>query len=363
MELSIEKLNTIISSRSLIPTKYYIYKKKYALIETVSIKNGEIILIWIPDKYTFPYEKNNRSDCKYYKLKKIYVGLNENIVDKYGNHVDAKDFYPELDIKEKNGQGDKHIEDYLIDNYNRPISIDSSVSNFTEVRDMYRQLSRLKYCVQYINYNLAIISNRFLCMTNIRDEIECFVIRNVEEQNHNNNKKLHVVISLEMLISIDNNFEDDVKSIHSGLSKILDKNQLLHYNKLYELFDKKDDIVIDIRSIENIKQQGQHMLQKYESLLQVLNEKETEILEKMKKIISQENNTFHTEMENKVIQRKLKEEYDNISKRRDKVREKIFQIHDYISNITLKADEILFDNIVLLKTITTNIEKLQQLFL
>lgn len=362
MNLSIDKLNTIISSRYLMPTKYYIYKKKYSIIETVSIKNGEIILIWIPDKYTFPYERNDRSDCEYYKLKKIFVGLNEKIVDKYGNQVDAKDFYPEVDIQEKNNEGDKHIEDYLIDNYNKPISIDSSVSNFTEVRDIYRQLSRLKYCVQYINYKLAIISDRFLCMTNVKDEIDCFMVKNFSESGPNNKKKLHVIISLEMLIGGDNNFEEDVKTIHSGVSRILDKNQVLHYNKLYELFDKKDDIVIDIRSIENIKSQGNQMLRKYENLVQVLNEKETEIVEKMKKLLSKDSNTFHTEMENKVIQRKLKEEYENITKRKDTVQEKIFQIHDHISDITLKADEILFDNIVLLKTITSNIEKLQQLF-
>jgi hypothetical protein len=137
MDLSIKKLYAIISAKSLLPVKFYIYKDRYALIETISIKNGEPLFIWIPEKYQFPYDSKNivEKDCSYYKLKKIDITLTNNIVEKYAEKPNyIQQYYPDIELDQTELNNNKNVEDDLLEHYQQPLKINDAQKNDVEIK-------------------------------------------------------------------------------------------------------------------------------------------------------------------------------------------------------------------------------------
>ncbi len=365
MTLSIKKLHAIINSKGLVPVKHYILDKYYYVIETISVKNGETVLVWIPEKYRFKCDKESEvvSEYAHYKLKRINIGLSQNIVDKYGNQVDMEKYYPELDIDESIAESNKDVEDALIENYQHPITLDNfSKDELDDVRDIYRQLSRLKYCVKYISYKLTIMVNNYFCITNDKNEIDCYYIKRYVRKD--SMKRLYVLISLESLITSDHNFESDVKDVQTGVRKLIDRNQTIHTNKLSRFLDRKDEIHRGIKSLENLKNRGDQMIKEYEKLLKHVDIAEKSILDKLENVKGQDNmsGNIYKDIEKNTLLKTTEEELAKNTYKKDKIREKLLELEDYISDVVLKADQILFDNIVLLKTIHSNIDKLHNIF-
>ena len=234
MTLSIKKLNLILNNKGLVPTRYYTIHSYYYSIETISIKNGESILIWIPEKYKIsfhPQDVEFNKNYPHFKLKSLNIDNSGGIVDKYGCKIDPDNYYQDIDLKESVTTGGRNIESILEENYQNCILLDQ-VDNKYLVKTVYKQLNRLKNCVKYVSYKLAIFTEKYLCITNTRNQIDCYYIKHHPESSASN-KKLFVVISLETALLSESNVEGDVKSIYDGIQTLLEKNQKRHPTYIY----------------------------------------------------------------------------------------------------------------------------------
>lgn len=370
MSLDIKKLHNILYSKGLLPTSHFVYNKQYYIIEATSVKNNESCFIYIPEKYGFKVDKSSKDlfeNFTHYKIKKIDFDINNsNISERYtDNTLDEGKYYPELDIDDSKIKNDGDVEQNLIENYEKPILLkdEKNMGNAYELKDTYRQLSRLKNCVKYILYKLSIISGNYLCLTNNKEEIECFYIKHYE--NKPGNKKLFVVVSLEKLISSSNDFVEDIKDIFKGIRTLLDKNQQIHKTKLTKLIEKKDYFINGLAKMDGFKKRIDNMLGEYEHLLDEITVRENKINEKitsMRQTIGSTASSFNKDTHNAFEINKLETELGDIQTKRDSIRGKMIELQDYCSNVILKVDQILFDNIVLLKTIHSNIDNFEKIF-
>jgi hypothetical protein len=355
MTLSIKKLHLLLNQKGLLVTRHYVLHHNYFIVEAISVKNGEGMLVWIPSKYKIPSDKELKPGYPHYKVKLVEFNRDNNIVDKYGNKIDNEKYYPDIDIDTSKLEGSNDIEKLLKENYEQPLTLESGGDeNIEKIKPLYHQLDRLKHCVKYISYGLTIMSGRYFCITNERNEIESYMIKNCEDNTPN--KKLYVILSLENLIVSDHSFEEDVKSIHEGIKKILDKNKNIHSAKFLQFMNRKNEVVEGLERLESFNSKGREMVRRYEEVLNAVTKKESELIEKSE--ISKKGG-----ITNDLLKTKLEDEIKEISEKKDKIREKILELQDYISDVTLKIDQILFDNIVLLKTIHSNVDKLQKIFL
>jgi len=367
MSLSINKLHKILYNKGIVQVRHFIYDKKYYLIEGITSHSESIIInisgiSKISKKLNFSVDKDSEiyNNFKHYKLKKLPLYLSNNIVEKYGENIESKDYYDELFLYD-NGDIPKNIEHTLLENYNNNITIDAIKDNDLEqLKEIYRQLSRLKNCVKFINYNLSIITAKSLCIINDKDGIDCYHIKNSDI--NSTYKKLYTVINLDHLIKIDHDFEKDILDINQGIKKLLNKNQLIHISKLNTFMDKKLDIQKNITNIDNLKKKSDNTIFEYQKILFDLTKKEEELIKELKSIkLIDTKFSIQKDISKTYNIEKLEEEINKIKDKKDEVTASILELQDYMSNITLTMDSILFDNIVLLNTIHNNIDKLRKI--
>ena len=118
---------------------------------------------------------------------------------------------------------------------------------------------------------------------------------------------------------------------------------------------RKDEIYSGIEQLELFKTKRDKINSEYALLLDKITQKEQSLQEKYK-------NLKGKSITDDLVKNNTLQELNDILEKKDKTREKILELQDYISDFTLKVDEILFDNIVLLNTIHTNIDNLKKLF-
>lgn len=366
MTLSIKKLNSLLNVKGLVPIRYYILHSQYYIVDTVSIKNGESVLLYIPEKYKIEVsdDRDFLKSYLHFKIKNIPIDLSGDIADKYGDNIDVDKYYKDIDLQE-NRIDSKNIENMLEENYNHNIILDkANKSDLNNIRNIYKQLNRLKNCVKFVTYKLGIFTDKYICITNEKNEVDCYYIKHSQESK-NPKKKIFVIISLESLITSENNIENDVKTIYQGIQTLLEKNQSRNCDKFTQFLIRKDEIYNGIQQIQFFKRKSNDMAEKYGRLLDIINKREQELQEKYESLKRRYNNTkgINEDLEKNQIFSTIENEINDISDKKDSAREKILELQDYMSDVTLKVDEILFDNIVLLNTIHNNIDKLQKIFL
>lgn len=367
MTLSIKKLNSLLNIKGLVPIRYYTLHSQYYIVDTVSIKNGESVLLYIPEKYKIDLSQDDEflNSYLHFKIKTLPLKLSDNIVDKYGAHIDTDKYYKDIDLQESRTES-KNIESMLQENYNHNIILGGEGDNkdLYNVRNIYKQLNRLKNCVKYVSYKLGIFTDKYICLTNEKNEVDCYYIKH-HQSSKNPQTKLFVIISLETLIVSDSNIEHDVKTIYNGIQSLLEKNQEHHCHKFTQFLARKDEIYNGLQQLQYFKTRSNEMSDKYGKLLDTINKREQELQEKYESTARRFQNSkgITDDLAKNQALSTIEKELNEISERKDKTREKILELQDYISDVTLKVDEILFDNIVLLNTIHNNIDKLQKIFL
>ena len=367
MTLSIKKLHSLLNAKGFFPVRYYTIHGQYYIVDTISIKNGESVLLYIPEKYKIEIsgEKEFLQSFLHFKIKKVTLGISANIVDRYGNHLEPDNFYQDIDLQD-NSIDSKNIESMLEENYNHSISLNKSEhSELCDIRNTYKQLNRLKNCVKFVSYKLGIFTEKYVCLTNEKNEIDCYYIKHSQNP-INSKKKLFVIISLENLITSENDIETDVKTIYSGIQTLLEKNQSHHTHKFTQFLQRKDEIYNGLQQLQHFNARSIDMSAKYGALINTINREEKPLMEKYESLKRQYKNPTSGVREDLIKNKAfsdLEQELEIVGEKKDRAREKILELQDYISDVTLKVDDILFDNIVLLNTIHGNIDKLQKIFL
>ena len=362
MVLSISKLIKLLISKGFYPKSFFRIYKVCAFIEIISNKNGECYMIYIPSRYSFQIDdkifpnvydlvtiNNQEEDIEEdekYKLIQKYAETSKDIDDIYNN---INIINPGL-FKDK-----KDLEAILKKKYNKSIKI--SKNSTSDIKCLQRQMERLKYCVQNIDYRLVIIFKSYLCFLHTEDDIDLFNIKLFPEISE---RILYITLDLELLYNSNNSLNTDLKQISSGINKILDKNYSFHIQNLRTLLTTKENVVQSVNIAILKKRDNNSYISEFVKLFKIMCNNEVQIKQQIKDLKQEKQGSIHYDIEFSHAKHRLDKELSKCQKVKNEVLTQITKLKSENSNISLTMDKILFDNIILLDQVFKNLEILDK---
>jgi len=362
MPLSVHKLEKLLSCKGFVTTKYYTMHKMIIYVEIVSVSDADTFLMYIPSKYNISVEKAPGA----YKLKYIDIESSDNATEEFAGNpddIDLEQKYEEVNVDTSpQRKGEDTIESHLEDNYKRDITLkDISTDDAKEIKDIYRQLKRLRLCVQSVKYKIAIIYKKYMCAIKRDDSLECYSIKHYPGRNK---RKLYITVDLELFYEKMDSLGSNMKTIKRELYHILDKNQLSHTRTLKKLLEEKSEIIKFADIAYNKKQDYDKYIKELDTLLETLNYSEKEKLREISMMEDQNNELgvkgLHGDIEKSKKISKLNDDINQIAKVRQDVVKNIFELNENKENTMLIVDKIMFDNTVMLEKVLRNFTELSK---
>ena len=365
MVLSITKLIKLLISKGFYPKSFFRIYKVCAFIEIVSNKNGESYMIYIPSKYSF--QINNEIFPNIYDLDTVNNKINDEdededdekykLIQRYAEHTkDIDDIYHNINIANPGLFRDKKdLEDILKKKYKKNIKIGKNDTG--NLKCLKRQMERLRYCVQNIDYRLVIIYKSYLCFLHTEDDIDLFNIKLFPEISE---RVLYVTLDLELLYNSNDNLNSDLKQISNGINKILDKNYKFHIQNLQTLLTTKENIVKLVNIAISKKQDNNLYIDEFVKLFRVMNDNELQIKNQIQDLKQEKQSSIYSDIEFSHTKHRFDKELSKCQKVKNEVLTQITQLKSENSNISLTMDKILFDNIILLDQVFKNLEILDK---
>ena len=330
------------------------------------MSNAELFLLYIPSKYKFSVDKRNSTPI--YTIKYLDLDDTDNIADNYAGEVDENDVentYQEIDVNMSPTIKVRNIGPYLEENYKRPITLkDIMTEDFKEIRDIVRQLKRLRFCVQNVKYKIAVLYKNYLCSIRRDDSIECYIIK---KYNCNKYKKLYITVDLELLYEKMDSLILNMSTIKKGLYHILDKNHFTHTRTFQKFLKEKNDIITFSDSAYAKKIEYEKYLKEAQNMLEAINLSEKSTFEKIYEINEQYNNRhlnlkgLHNDIEKSHQLNKYNKDLAEIQKIKEDIVKTVFELKTKREDTMLNVDNIMFDNNVMVECVLRNFLELGKL--
>lgn len=356
MPLSITKLHDLLNDKGYIPNKYYIMDGMVFYIELFAIQTADIFLLYIPSKYNFSIKPGDNV----YKIKYINMNDSETIEDEYAgspDNIDIEGTYGDVNIElspDKN-----KLEEHLEESYRHPISLkDISKDDTTVLKALYRQMRRLRLCVQNIKYKLAIVYKNYFCSIRRDDSIDCILIKHFPRTD---SKKLMIIADLEILYEKGENMIEDIHTVRDGIYKVLEKNHNMHSRVINKMTENKKDIALIPQQAQLKKQQYDTLLSQLEQMLTTMLNAEKETMEQMYQIEKEAVSKTGLQSDISKVHEKarLEKELDRISFLKSEITKNMIAVRNKRENVILSIDKIMFDNTIMFDCMIKNFAKLK----
>jgi hypothetical protein len=364
--LSINKLEKLLASKGFVPRKFFIIHGYCAYIEVINITNASSFILAIPSKYKFKLKESDGV----YKLRFIEMEqLGYNTADDFAgapDDVELEKNYTEIELKEQFARNkiseEGNIAGYLEEGYKRQVSLkDMSKEDMKDVKDIFRQVKRLKFCMQSIKYKLVITYKNYMCVLDRDDSIECFVIKHHPKIT---TRRLVVAVNLELFYENMDRIEQDVIDIENGINRVLDKNQSTHSRNLQKLLEENRNLNTYSNNITAKKTEYTEYVEKFNTLLSHVTASERGNIEKLYNMSDTGDGGYkglHGDITQSHQKAKLEEELTKMNDAKKNIIKNITQIKAQREDMMLCVDKIMFDNLVMLDCILRNLERLQQI--
>jgi hypothetical protein len=360
MSLSIKNLQKLLLKSSFMTDTVYYYDNLVLFINAISNKNGERLLVYIPSKYSIPVV-NKREN--FYEIDYLEVSEDGTIAGDYAGTVeeDIDKTYESLSIElATGGKSSEHVINDLEEQYNYPLSLkDIGQKDIKELKQIFRQLKRLKLCVRNVKYKVSIMYRNYLCRIRRDDTMEGFFIKGYRGNPFN---KMSISIDLESFYS-HQNIVYDVKLLRRGIYNVLNKNQLQHTRNLNRVLDRKNILNTSTLSIKRRQKVYNLVIARIELMLEKLDEAEDFYIEKIKEI--NEKYAGATRLHQDISKNNEKKKYiqylDDIAKTKKDINSLFSIVKEKYEDLSLKVDKICFDTTVMLSAIAQNFNLLGQI--
>ncbi len=350
MTLSLDKLQKLLSSYDMAPVRYYSYHDNVKAVEVMLMTNGEIFLVYIPSDYSF-HMTSSHDGC--YSLKSLDLSSDGTIPDKYAaklSDVEMSEYYDKIDLLTQDKIMDKSIdlEKELIDQYRRKILVPSSDENATaKVKDLLNQVERLTKCVDSNDYSVAVLTNNLLAVD--RDHLYLIKGREVRPE-----RMYVVVVGLETLFKNANYISHDIPEINKGIQRILSKNHETHLSKLSLTIDSMARCKTVLQEhVDRVTRYTQY-IETFTDLLRKM-EQRTESIRDVQRGLSAKPGSLGSELTTMKERENLDRELEWLQTTRERVFQRLIDLHKKSRDISLTLDKLLFDNLVMMVTIQRNL--------
>jgi hypothetical protein len=356
--LSLNKLESLLSTKSIIINKVFIIDNLCVYIEVICTSNGNMFLLYIPSKYQI--KPDSRSDI--YKISFIDdIDNVDDIVQDYGeepDNLEVEKKYNEVDLDIKiDSKND--IAGILEDNYKRPINLKDLRKDKKDLQNIMRQLSRLKFCTQSIKYKIGIKYKNYLSCIRKDDSIDCYIIKKFTGKNY---YKMMIIVDLETFYNNLDSINNDINTIQEGIFKVLDKNHFSHTRTFDKLLQEEKDVVKTMNEIYEKKKEYTSNILKLENILETINQSEKNIFQQIN--IAQEKYSkkdgLHSDIEKAHVMEKYNTDLEKVINLKQEIIKTIMEIKLKKEDLFLFTDKFLFDNNVLIDTLFKNITKMSK---
>ena len=363
MPLSFNKLEKLLSGRGLLPKKYFTIHDLIVYVEVLSVSNAESFMLYIPSKYEI--EINGGDDV--YKIKYVDVTEDGHIPEDYAGEPDAIDLaknYDGDDIDLSPGESHADMQGHLEEKYKHPVSLKSGeTKDIVRLREVFRQLRRLKFCTQSLKYKLAIVFSSYLCCIRRDDTYECFSIQGIPL---GEDRRLMVTIDLETLYEKIDTVSVDIKTVRDGVCRVLDKNQNKHIRNIQRMLNQKNKLLLFSEIVKEKKAKYSKAIERLEKLLADLAIAEKKNMERL--IDAEEKFSGDSSYKglNIDIERadqisKFEAELSRINSIKQDLIRNILMTRSKRENLSLSVDNIVFDNIIMIDAVLKNFVKLSKI--
>jgi hypothetical protein len=356
MSLSIHKLEKLLIKNNIIIKSFFVNNNTCVFLDVINIVNADNFLLYIPEKYKIKIDNYKNS----YKIKYIEINSNGEIPLDYAGEPDNFNFQENYDqIKIKNNDR-TNMEKFLEDDYNHLISLKNlKKSDIKNLREILRQLRRLRFCIKNTNYKLSIMFKNYLCYITRNDKFDCILIG---KEYTDKNLKLFIYLDLESFYEKINSIKQDITVIKEGIYKILDKNQLKNTKYLENLLRDPETYSLYSENIMVKKLEYSKFLENLYQLLIKINKAHENNTRSMIETNQKYNNnkSLYKDIQKSHELSKYKTELLNIKQVKNDIIENILLINEKRTNLALKVDKIYFDNIIMLDAINNNFNILSE---
>jgi hypothetical protein len=356
MPLSIQKLENLLAEKALVITKFFLLDGTCFYIQLFSVKTADVFLMYIPSKYTFEIDDRMQGQ-EVYRIKYLDLANSGELSDDYagGKTADPEEIYGNVDIILQ--PGDKGIEEHLESRYRKQITLkDVSVEDLNVLRAVYRQVNRLKFCVQSLKYKLGIFYKNYLCVIRRDDTVDTFMIKNFPRDE---TKKLMIICDLETVYEKNESVLEDVQVVRDSIYKILEKNQSMYSDVLEKILQNKKDMMIIPLQVERKKAKYTEMLRKLSNQLNTMKEAEEKVLYELASLEENSSENMHSDITRVHQKSKLNRDLEKIMRIKGEIATVMLKVRERRDNKILNIDKISFDNTVMMDAMLKNFANLK----
>jgi hypothetical protein len=309
--------------------------------------------MYIPSKYHIEIHEKLEN---VYKLKSLDININDNITDDYAGEKSEK--YKNHNIHVDPDE-DEELEKHLENNYKQQISLNNIPDeDLNSVKQIYRQLKRLKYCFQNIKYKMAIFYLNYICSIDRQDEILCFIVKHFGKSSI---KKMFILTDLELVFEKNDNLMNDIISVRNSIYDILQKNQGRHIELINKMIENKKEIINIPKQVEIRNYYYDHLLQELNTMINTMNQSERNVIEKLQELQNQKLAGISNDISNAHQKANIEKELLEINNIKADITSNIMSIRNNKENTILEIDKIMFDNTVMFDAMIKNFSKLKDI--
>lgn len=364
MPLSYEKLEGLLSTKGMIPKRVYASGGLCIYIEIMCVSSADSYLLYIPSKY----EISAPNADHVYDIHFLEVDEDGSIPRDYAgdpDNIDLEEQYNPIEVGGVPVLGeDERIEDKLEESYNHPVSLrDMTKKDMGELRDVFRQLRRLRLCVQGLKYKIAIVFRNFMCCIRRDDTFEAF---SIHTENRTPSRRMIMICDLETFYDKIETISTDVCTVRDGIYRVLDKNQLKHTRNLGLMLQQREQFAKNSDVVYAQKAKYSAYLAELQKMLADLSVSEQKIVEKLHAVNENGGREegikgLHSDVQLSHQTAQLEGELTRLNGVKQKIIVNILDIKDKLERISLTADSILFDVTVMIDAIVRNYRSMSDL--
>lgn len=359
MSLSLDKLKEFLKQNGYFINRYFIKNNFCSFIEIITEKSAHSILLNIPSKYNFQYMNEKEF---VFNLKKI-KSKDRNDIEDYAfiSETKIQETYNDVNIPHTFLPDDHTVpmSDHLNNTYKHHVILDELESkNYVQVKNIFRQLKRLRYSVHGISHKVAIFHSMFLGYLDQNDAIHIYEIENTTRTSK---RKISIVVDFDIFYDKITILEEEINTIVKSIYSILNKNQKTHTRNIHFIMNNKEEIVKQSEDIMKRKDEYLALIDKYKKLLDELQVHEKTKMFELGQLEYNVSESFHSDMKRNYKKKMIETEIQKMQQTKSKLFNSIRELRELNEHITLSIDTILFDNIIMLDQIFNNFKLIEKL--
>ena len=359
MPLTFQKLHNFLIKHGLVYRRVFSRKGSCTHVEVLSGINGEAFLIYIPSRYEIEVTDNNKD---FYEVDYIDVTEEGTIAEDYAEQINPAEIQKTYDGVMTDTMNQDDLASALEESYRHNTVLSEVVKqDMQSLRNTFRQLRRLRLCVQNLMYKITIMYKNYMCSIRRDDTLEGF---SIVDYPITNQYRFLVTIDLETMYQKMSTVVEDVQMVRESLYMVLTKNQTRHAKNLDALLlqqrsiKESSDIIRDKRSdLERTLRELSEMLV---GLARSEKDKYIERNAIQEEYDAGTKSGIHKDIEKGHKISAIDAELSKIDSLKQDVIRSIMANRLSLENLAIRIDTVFFDNSVMLDEVSKNFQSLEE---